>query len=48
MAKAVEPPTSHNRTTYIDITHPEITRIQMSLNNYAKWEFSIGVEVRAA
>ena len=45
--KAVEPPTSHNRTTHINITHPEITTIQMSLSNNAKWEFPIGVEVRA-
>ena len=43
--KTVEPPTSRNRTTHINITHPEITTIQMSLNNYAKWEFSLGVVV---
>ena len=41
--KAVESPTSHNRTTHINITHQEITTIQMSLSNNTKWEFSIGV-----
>ena len=37
-----------NRTTHINITHPEITKIEMCLSNNAKWEFPIGVEVRAA
>ena len=41
-------PISHNRTTHIIITHPAITTIQMPLSNNAKWEFPIGIEVRAA
>ena len=46
--KTVEPPTSRKRTTHINITHPEISTIQISLSNYAKWEFSLDVVVRTA